>query len=450
MKNESQVLLIGSAQSGRLDSGLWETTSGTYTGLGTPSTGAPIQAAFSPRRTLVAILYQSGQVTIHDGEEGRALTVLQGCTNGSGSACFSPDAKSVLVPCRDRVVRFWRTSNGEPTGPSLVHDQKVYAAVFSPDGQVVATGSGTSDEAPGTGKVQIWSTKTGQRVCPAIEVGGIPVLAISPNGRRLLVGTKDSTVKPHFAQLRDLASGKTAGPELWHEDGVSCVAFTLDGSKVVTGGEDGACRFWDAETGRPSSPWLLHKRGIVTICFAPDGRRMVTASSDGTARIWNTMTGEVLSPPLSHRDRMTCACFSSDGRALATGSHDRTCRIWQLHNNDRPFQDLETMARLQSGLRIDETGGLSPLGARDLVSTWRRLFLDYPNDFVVNDADQLTWHRLQEGDCEAAQQWAAARFHLEWMLRSDPTDNQLQRRMRFVEAHLDSAQNRLVHGTQPR
>jgi hypothetical protein len=370
---------------------------------------------------------------------------LKGSTNAYRALCFSPDEEVVLVACRDRVARFWRTFNGESTGPCLAHDQEIYQAVFPPDGQLVVTGSGPSGEAPGNGKVKIWSTKTGRLICPPIEVDGTPVLAISPEGGRLLVGTKDSSTKPHFAQLRDLKSGQGIGPKLWHGDGVSCVAFTLDGSKAVTGAEDGACRLWDAETGHPTSPWLLHKRAVVMVSFAPDGRRMVTASSDGTARIWDTLTGEALSPPLSQRDQLTCARFNNDGSALATGSYDRTCRVWELPLNDRPTQDLEIMAQLQSGLRIDDTGGLSPLASGELWAVWRKRFEAYPNDFVVSDADQLTWHRLQEEDCEAAQEWAAAGFHLEWMLQSHPTDRQLQRRLLLVEAQLRSQPTGEVH-----
>ncbi len=340
------------------------------------------------------------------------------------------------MACQDRVARFCQTATGEQTGPCLVHDQEIVAGVFSPDGQIVVTGTGPHDLAPGNGQVWIWSAKSGRLLCPAIKLDGSPVLAISPNGRWLLVGSRDTGVKPHFAQLRNLKTGEAVGPPLWHGDGVSCVAFAPDGRKMVTASEDGACRLWDVPTGRPATSWLLHKAGIAYLSFAPDGRRMVTASSDRTAIIWDTVTGEALSPPLPHGDEVESARFNDAGTAIVTGSMDGTCHVWRLPTTERPIEDLETMAEFQSDLRLDDTGGLSPLSSSELVALWQRLIRKYPADFTISHQDDLTWHELQDEECEAAHQWRAAQFHLERMQHYCPADAGLQKRLISVKARL--------------
>jgi WD40 repeat protein len=205
----------------------------------------------------------------------------------------------------------------------------------------------------------------------------------------------------------------------------------------VTAGEDGGCRVWDAETGRPITPWLLHKRSVSSIAFAPDGRRMVTACVDGTACIWDTVTGEPLSPVLAHKQWISCATFDAEGRRILTGSNDRTCRIWELPIARWPSGVLQAMAQLASGLRVDDTGGLSPIPAHELRSIWQTLQETVAHEFTVTDSDEWNWHRLQAADAASAEHWSAARFHLEQMLSIRPSDAPVRRQLLIVEGHLN-------------
>ena len=78
------------------------------------------------------------------------------------------------------------------------------------------------------------------------------------------------------------------------------------------------------------------------------------------------------------------------------------------------------------------------LSSGELCTLWKSLVEKYPGDFTVNDADKITWHRLQEADCEAAQQWSAAKFHLNCLLRYHQADDELRRKLVSIEAHLVS------------
>ena len=44
---------------------------------------------------------------------------------------------------------------------------------------------------------------------------------------------------------------------------------------------------WDAVSGQPLMPPLVHKAWVNALAWSPDGTRLVTASEDGTARIWD-------------------------------------------------------------------------------------------------------------------------------------------------------------------
>jgi WD40 repeat protein len=71
-----------------------------------------------------------------------------------------------------------------------------------------------------------------------------------------------------------------------------CVAIVSDGSKALSGSQDGSFKVWDLDT----SPHLKQKRGhlkcVTDIAVTRDGSRCVSASMDGTFKIWQCETAE--------------------------------------------------------------------------------------------------------------------------------------------------------------
>ncbi|QEL13456.1 WD40 repeat domain-containing protein [Limnoglobus roseus] len=72
-----------------------------------------------------------------------------------------------------------------------------------------------------------------------------------------------------------------------HTDSVTAVAFSPDGSRIVTGSEDKTARVWDAKTGTELLALMGHSEELFSVAFSPDGSRVATGSRDGTARIWD-------------------------------------------------------------------------------------------------------------------------------------------------------------------
>jgi WD40 repeat protein len=78
-----------------------------------------------------------------------------------------------------------------------------------------------------------------------------------------------------------------------------------------------------------------HSAHITCLDFSPDESRLITGSRDGTARIWRTATGEQLAV-LPHAGIVNAAHFSPDGRSIVTADDTSgAMTVWDAGTGER-------------------------------------------------------------------------------------------------------------------
>ncbi|KAL4080761.1 WD40-repeat-containing domain protein, partial [Scleroderma citrinum] len=97
---------------------------------------------------------------------------------------------------------------------------------------------------------------------------------------------------------------------------------------------DRTVRIWDADRGvQIGSPLEGHTEDVTSVAFSPDGTRIVSGSFDRTVRIWDADRGvqignprgvQIGSPLEGHTSYVTSVAFSPDGTRIVSGSFDRT------------------------------------------------------------------------------------------------------------------------------
>lgn len=247
----------------------------------------------------------------------RAIAVLSGHGQRVFSAVYSPDGSRILTSSADATARVWDAGTGAQLAVLSGHGDRVFDAAYSSDGTRIVTASRDKT-------ARVWDAGTGS---PLLVLRGhadrVACAAFSPDGTRIVTASWDK-----LARIWDARTGSLLVTLAGHSDVLYTAAFSPDGSRIVTASQDKTARIWNSKTGAQIAVLAGHGDYVASAAYSPDGSRIVTASADTTARIWDAHSAAPLAVLLGHGDVVYSAAFSPDGKRVVTGSWDKTARIW--------------------------------------------------------------------------------------------------------------------------
>jgi tetratricopeptide (TPR) repeat protein len=124
-----------------------------------------------------------------------------------------------------------------------------------------------------------------------------------------------------MARRWDAASGAPVSPSLAHPAEVCAVAFSPDGSTVITACADGRARLWDTATGQANGAFRAGNGRFKRVCLGPGGTVALAVATNGGAKLWDVKTGAAIGTVMGPGGYAWDAAFSRDGKTVTTVSY---------------------------------------------------------------------------------------------------------------------------------
>lgn len=249
--------------------------------------------------------------------------VLSGHSSWVTSLAFSPDGQLLASGSLDDSIRLWKVAEGEIARVLTGHTKAVNCVAISPDGHLLVSGSDDRS-------LRLWQVQTGQvlRVLPG-HARDVIAVAISPDGQLLASGSEDRTVR-----LWKLANGEQIRAFSGMAGIVRSIAISADNQTLASGGLDNQIKLWNISTGAINRTLSGHFNSVMTVAMTPDGQTIASGSKDKTIRLWNLRTGEPIRTLTGHSDVVNSIAISPDGKTLISGSSDQTIKLWNWATGD--------------------------------------------------------------------------------------------------------------------
>ena len=285
--------------------------------------------AFSPDGALVATVGEDQLIHTWDGTSGAAVDVSASAGAALTAVAFKSGGKIITVDATKKSAVWdlpaeWpivRTIGSLDDAGTLV--DRVTALDFSPDGKLLAVGSG---EPSRSGEVKLFDVASGQllRALKDPHSDTVNCVAFSPDGQQLATCAAD-----RFIKLWGTAEGKFIRSFEGHTHHVLGVSWRADGRVLVSSGADLVLKVWDARTGdQLRTAQNLFTKEVTSVNFLADGELVVASGGDSKVRVISSGNGNSQREFSGQTEYMYCAAASADGKTIVAGGLDGILRIW--------------------------------------------------------------------------------------------------------------------------
>ncbi len=245
---------------------------------------------FSPDGKRAVSAGFDGTLRLWDVDSGKEIRKFEGHDGEVQGVSFTPDGRRIVSTGFDGTLRLWDVESAKelsrfehPAGP-------LHHVVVSADGRyALTTGFDHS--------LRMWRLPQADKVRPA------PAEA----------DKKKETEKKKLEKKEPEKPGEVRRFE-GHKDSVQCAAFSPDGRQLVAAGggqfkngqltpgeQDYVVRLWDVASGKCTQSFEGHTGTVGALAFSADGSRVLSSSLDGDAPAVGSEDGRFSGPLRSER-----------------------------------------------------------------------------------------------------------------------------------------------------
>lgn len=237
-----------------------------------------------------------------------------------GSIGVSPDETMVVSGSADGRLRLWNIKEGKMVGnPWKGHNDAVICLNWSPNAVEIATGSYD-------GTIRRWNPDTGRQIAPLIKTshGWVNAVKYSPQGDKIASGGSDKIIRLWSKKGELLIEIKG------HEDAVTSLCWSKDGTRVFSASSDCTIRTWQSSDGKELIVLRGHTKAVTSLCLSPDESHLISASRDCSVRIWDLKTNQPVGDPLLHDGELLALAMSVDGNYVVGAQLYAKAYVWSL------------------------------------------------------------------------------------------------------------------------
>ncbi len=285
--------------------------------------GAPLyDAQFSPNSAEVITAAANGAVGIFSLASKKQVGQIVSPNNAATfSASVSPNGNALAIASVNGSASIYIAHRSSPV--VLKVGGEVTAVAFTPDSRELVT-------AQGNGTAKIWEVSTGKLLATLGSVGGPPLsdVAVSPSGVNIAVAGNNGTL---------ILYNTVTGVETAKLNGatgiINSVEFSPNGKELLTGEQDGTIRIWNVSQPAQLNSFQEPAGGdILNIAYSPNGKQIATASADGSVRIWSSDSAVQTSVAyFPNHASPTALSFSPNGKELVVAGSNGKGFLYQSH-----------------------------------------------------------------------------------------------------------------------
>jgi len=304
-------------------------------------------------------------------------------TTGAGAA-FAKDGRLATLG-GDNTALIWQPMLSDQPLVLRGHTQGVNAVAWSPDSTRLATASVD-------GSARIWDTVSGQELLQLVGhsgegyvrigagySGSVNQVAWSPDGSLLVTAGDDGSVwfwdGTSGEKLTSIQMNISTGNSQASDLVVWSITWSPDGSYLAAGSGDGNMQVWEVSRLERIIEVKAHEQHITYLAWSPLEERLVSAGADGRARVWNVARDNmVLSLP---ENQYVGADWSPDGKHIAVGfdpprdqKYGGVVSVWDIATGKPVFETSADKDRNWGWYMIDFSPDGKYIIARTTTGIW--------------------------------------------------------------------------------
>ena len=313
----------------------------------------------SPVRCLLGILALSLMPLASPTHTQELFATLKGHSHYVYSVSFSPDGQVLASGSVDKTIKLWDVGSRREIATLKGHSDWVLSVSFSPDGQVLASGSDDKT-------IKLWDVGSRREIATLKgHSNSVWSVSFSPDGQVLASGSRDNTIK-----LWDVGSRREIATLKGHSNTVLSVSFSPDGQVLASGSDDKTIKLWDVGSGREIATLKGHSHDVYSVSFSPDGQVLASGSRDGTIKLWDMDSRREIATLKGHSNSVFSVSFSPDGQVLASGSWDKTIKLWDVGSR-REIATLKGHSGFVGSVSFSPDGQVLASGSEDkTIKLW--------------------------------------------------------------------------------